>query len=198
MIGRRGWHVQAGSGKESARGFPPDDAVYVDRMGEPSTDTSRADMEEKLGWARRSLARMRAEAERDQIDLQDHFWAFLHAAHLVWFYFGRWAKANRDAGAKDLVKRWEASLSASDAQVWATLHSLRTTDVHVRPVPTKRVSVTSRITLDGLPISLNGDPIVITQVTHQVEFGATTIDIFDLCERGQEVLRLFIAEFDRL
>jgi hypothetical protein len=64
----------------------------------PTTDDAsrtHRNMTEKLNWADRSCSRMsNAKASGDAEAVQDHFWSFLHASRLIWFYLGEF-HANR-------------------------------------------------------------------------------------------------------
>ena len=44
---------------------------------------SKTNMQEKVDWAVRSLERMRlAKTANNRVDVQDHFWSFLHTHKL--------------------------------------------------------------------------------------------------------------------
>ena len=151
-------------------------------------------MQEKVGWAARSLERMKqARRDNNTIDVQDHFWAYLHAAHLVWFYFSQWAKQSprHSETTKTRVRKWEQSLSYAERTTWSALTSLRNEDVHVQPVSTSRHGA---IAVDGGAIVVQEGAVVVV-VSYRVYHDGRQLDAFQLCEDGLPVLNRFIAAF---
>jgi hypothetical protein len=159
-------------------------------------EATRANMREKLAWAQRCITRMRiASAEHNQLDFQDHFWSFLHATRLIWFYFARWTKSVGAENARSLATRWELKLSESEKRFWKAMQDLRAEDVHVQPVSTSLLSSTKPITYEGLPVTLEGKRIVMTTVTQQVEWKDEQLDALELSDRGIALLQRFTDEF---
>ena len=104
-------------------------------------DDTRKNMQEKVSWAERSHVRMRhARDNLNPVEVQDHFWSFLHAARLIWHYFARWAAQNRrpNRTATARVQQWEQTLTPAEQVTWSLVGSLRNSDVHVEPVAAAR------------------------------------------------------------
>ena len=157
---------------------------------------SKTNMQEKVDWAARSLDRMRlAKTANSTVDVQDHFWSFLHAAKLVWFYFGGWVKQNPTGhSAKARIKPWEKKLTSDEQDTWATVHKLRDADVHVKPVDANRdrgIAVQDR----GLVVSGRG---VVVVERYVVNHDGRQIDAFKLCEDSIPLLCRFVREFETL
>ena len=157
---------------------------------------SKTNMQEKVAWATRSLERMRlAKTAKNRVDVQDHFWSFLHAAKLVWFYFGGWVDQNPTGrSAKTRIKPWEQSLAPDEQATWSTVHALRDADVHVQPVDANRqrgIAVRDR----GVVVSWRG---VVVVERYVVNHDGREIDAFKLCENAIPLLRRFVADFDKL
>ena len=162
-------------------------------------ETVRAHMIEKIGWAERSVTRMR-ESNRAPCEFQDHFWAFLHASRLIWFYFGRWLDCNGAKGqAGEMLDYWkERHLRASDRRAWDAVTSLRTADVHVKPVPvTPRESKAIGIR-GGKILVCAGKVVAVSTLTHRVEHDGESLDCLRLATRSLELLTQFAARFDQL
>jgi hypothetical protein len=158
-----------------------------------TADQARVDMLEKLGWAQRSLDRMKQTPKDDPVATQDHFWSYLHAAQLVWFYFGRWVKEAGRTGPKGLLDQWkQRALSPKQAEIWKTLNELRDVDAHVKPVQGTSHLMRSR---SGRLRSPLGVRMAKTQRRYVVEHADKWLDVFDLCDQGVEVLQAFVADF---
>src|SRR4051794_5631163 len=92
-------------------------------------------LEEKLGWALRSVQRMREAADRgDHVAVQDDFWSFLHAVHQFWTYFARWANSERaNEKPSTLIESLKTNvLSSVERATWDRLSTMRNEDVHVQ------------------------------------------------------------------
>ena len=163
--------------------------------------TARKHMTEKLGWAQRSLERMKSAPKDDHVAVQDHFWSFLHAAHLVWFYFGRWARSlGKPKGeAKRLVARWQAHhLTPPEATVWDALMGLRSRDAHVEPVATQQRVSNALLVRDRALVVQDRKLVVVQTLRYEVEHNGQRHDAVVLCEQGVVLLRRFISEFETL
>ena len=171
----------------------------------PSTaDTTRTqrNMIEKLDWADRSVSRMNdAISEEDAVAVQDHFWSFLHASHLIWFYFNNFLKNRGDlkkTGVR-IMKNWAAShLSASEQKAWTAIADLRNGDVHVQPVETEEQETTGLAVRDGKLLARDGKLCTVTIVTYEVSFDGNEFEAIDLATEGVELLRRFVADFPKL
>ena len=157
---------------------------------------SKTNMQEKVDWAVRSLERMRlAKTANNRVDVQDHFWSFLHAARLLWYYFGAWVKQNPTGrSAEKRMEPWEQSLSPTEQRTWSTVHKLRDDDVHVQPVDANRhrgIAVRDR----GIVVS--GGKVLIVE-RYVVNHDGREIDPFKLCEDSIPLLRRFVSDFEKL
>jgi hypothetical protein len=89
---------------------------------------------------------------KDATGVQDHFWSFLHASQLLWFYVGghfKFMGANVGS-AKAFVQDWETSaLDEDEKAIWKAVNDLRTSDVHVEPVVTEEKPETRILMRDG-------------------------------------------------
>ena len=155
-------------------------------------------MNDKLLWLTRSYERM-LERIDDPVEVQDHFWSFLHASRLIWFYFGKWLNDNdRKDQAGSAVDRWKESLEEAEAEAWDLISSLRTEDVHIRPVETKNIKKPENVTVNGAQVTVGDDPVVAGNWVYQTTHERKEVDIFSLCKTGISILGKFIHEFDRL
>ncbi|MCY2991446.1 MAG: hypothetical protein NTY19_26755 [Planctomycetota bacterium] len=156
-------------------------------------------MTEKLEWAARCVERMNvARSDKNATDVQDHFWSFLHASRLVWFYLGEFHKARGDANgaAKITMNTWTATnLSPIEQRVWDTIANLRTEDVHTRPVETEERTSGASATRGGKLLTRNGKLCIVKKVEYKVLSGTDEFDAIDLANRGLGLLQRFVADF---
>lgn len=128
-----------------------------------SADIVREFMEnvrQKIGYARRSVERMEASiATGAAADAQDHFWSFINASKLHWFYLGKVVNelglAKGTAG--QLVDEWKANLSSAEMELWETLSEMRNADVHVSPVEAQKKLVDSGLLYQDGSLLMSGD-----------------------------------------
>ena len=169
-----------------------------------STDIVRTqqNMTEKLDWAARSVLRMNdAKSKKDAVAVQDHFWSFLHASRLVWFYLGEFiqTRPNFSRTAGEIMDCWTAShLSAPEQTVWGAIADLRTQDVHTRPVETEEQQTTSLAVRDDKLRVRDGKLLAVKIVKYNVSFDGDELDAIDLATKGVGLLRRFIADFPQL
>jgi hypothetical protein len=132
------------------------------------------DITEKLSWAERSVQRLSdATKEKDAIAVQDHFWSFLHASQLLWFYIGRYFESNGyNAGsARAFVQNWVMKeLDSTQASLWSVVNSLRSADVHVEPVVTTPKTETRLFAREGKLLVRDGKLLVRTDTNYFVSF----------------------------
>jgi hypothetical protein len=152
-------------------------------------------MLEKLGWAERSFERMKA-AGPNHVIVQDHFWSFLHAIHLFWFYFKKWSKEN--AGIESPERRIERlktrSLNAKEIEAWSALSELRNEDVHVQPVLTKEPG--AALCVAGGALMVRHGALVVKKTPFRVGHRGHEKDLFPLCENGITAFRKLVERFD--
>ncbi len=159
-------------------------------------------MSEKLDWAARCVDRMiAAKSTNNAIDVQDHFWSFLHASRLIWFYLGEFHKSRGDASgtAKTTMNTWTSTnLSPAEQRVWDAIANLRTEDVHTRPVATEQSSSRALVRRGGKLLRRNGKLCVTKIIKYNVTSGQDDFDAIDLANRGVGLLRRFVSDFSRL
>lgn len=159
-------------------------------------------MAEKLGWAGRCVERMIAAASsKDETDVQDHFWSFLHASRLVWFYLGEFHHARGDAkgAAKITMKSWtDPNLDSDEKRVWDAIANLRTEDVHTRPVDTVERTEGHLVSRNGHLVKRNGHLCKVTATRHIVSDNSTEFDAIDLASRAIKLLTQFVEDFPSL
>ena len=168
------------------------------------TSEIRTNMEEKLDWAARSVIRMNEARQGDPVTVQDQFWSFLHAVHLIWFYFGRWVKQERPkATSKSLVQTWKGqSLSPEELNAWDQLSALRNEDAHVQPV-VAREPKGGHLCKDPKTGHLRksastGHLMRSKHKPYRVAQGVLEVELFSLCEKGMLAFRKFVNTFDSL
>jgi hypothetical protein len=161
------------------------------------TDEIRANMKEKLAWAERSLARMQSARETDPVAVQDHFWSFVHAVHLFWNYFSRWAKKERPTGPRLLIEQIKTKhLNPPEVRAWDQLGKIRNDDTHVKPVFTaKPLSGGIGISNKGIMIG-KGGIMVFADKPYRVIHKDAEFELFPLCENGISAFRKLIDHFE--
>ncbi len=165
------------------------------------TGTIRLSMAEKLAWAQRSLDGMKAAKDGNAVLVQDHFWTFLHASHLLWFYFGKWV---RESGAKktaaNLLKEWQdRRLTPDELAAWDSLASLRNEDVHVQPVMAEKPRGAGiMVSKEGKIMVCKHGIMVSKEKPYRVKQGGVELELFALCEAGMRALCKFVDEFDKI
>ena len=158
-------------------------------------------MLEKLAWAERCVSRMKLAAKDDAEETQDHFWSFLHASHLIWFYFGRCAVevGHGKKEAQRLVDSWKASaISDDEAEAWNTIQALRTEDAHTQPVATDRHQVKALMIRNKKMMIRNGRMMVRHSTRYFVGHKNQRFDALRLSVISLRVLRKFVNQFDSL
>lgn len=168
------------------------------------TEETRLNMQEKLACAERSLTRMTKAITDDPISVQDHFWSFLHAIHLIWFYFGFWVKnSGQMKNSKQLIEKWKACrLPEEDQCVWNTLGNLRDEDAHVKPVVAKTPKGSRPLFDDktGRPLfsDKSGKMLCSESKPFRVIQDGKEHGLLTLCQNGLAVFQKFVSEFDRI
>ena len=136
---------------------------------------------EKVDWAERSFARLEQAAnQKDATAVQDHFWSFLHASQLLWFYVGRYFSSlgNAAGNAKTFVQNWVTnSLDANEQLLWHGINELRTSDVHVEPVVTEEKSETRLLVRDGKLLMRDGKLLMRTRTQYFVSIQGTPHEV---------------------
>ena len=162
------------------------------------TKVARDDMLEKLGWMQRSFARMKTDLDSAE-DVQDHFLSFLHASHLLYFYFARWAKnIQRPENPSLLIVKYISGLSATDAGIWNCLHELRTEDVHTQPIRISNPERPGALCVDGQEFLVDGYPILIGDYRYVVQHSGSSHDLLKLCASCLVVKAKFCRDFDEI
>jgi hypothetical protein len=156
-------------------------------------------MEEKLAWMRRSADRIMKAGKNDD-EVQDNFLSFVHASHLLWFYFGQWAADVRaGSSAKTLVQNFVSTLEDRSAEVWRCLDALRTEDVHTRPVQVADQGPKFLLAAPGKALlAAPGRLLLAQQYRYVVSWGSKEYYVNELCERGLSVKEQFKDRFDTL
>lgn len=163
-----------------------------------ATEVTRQNMLEKLAWMKRSVERMRANLA-NPTDVQDHFLSFVHASHLLFFYFCGWVEnSGSTVGAKALVRRYVSSLKSKEAEVWECLKELRTGDVHISPVRIANTENPGVVMIDGYEILIDGQKLLVGEHIYVVECAGISFDVLELCDIGLEVKNHFCNEFDSI
>ena len=171
--------------------------------GDNHTSSIRDNMVEKLGYAKRSFDRMKESKDSRPVDVQDHFWSYLHAANLIWFYFGRWVNEQRIHGAKPkkLVEKWKKkTLNSEQVDVWNLIIDLRKRDAHVEPVPAKKQERNDILTdsMGRRIVNADGKQVTVKFESCLVRLNGKEIDIFEFCEQGIAILEMFVGDFESL
>lgn len=161
------------------------------------TEATKLDMQEKLAWMARSKGRI-GNALSSPDEVQDHFLSFIHAAHLLFFYYCRWAKTKgwRDGEAKRRIGRFTAAMTSTDAAVWNCLQDLRTEDVHTQPVKVANTEQPGALMLEDQLILLNDMKMVVGDYRYTVTYGGSDVDVMDLCTKGLVLKQRFCDEFE--
>lgn len=163
-----------------------------------ATEVTRQNMLEKLAWMKRSVERMRASLA-NPTDVQDHFLSFVHASHLLFFYFCDWVEnTGKTVGAKELIQRHVSSLQSKEAEVWECLKALRTEDVHISPVKIANTEKPESVMIDGYEILIDGQQLLVGEYIYVVECSGTSFDVLEICDIGLEVKSHFCYEFDSI
>lgn len=163
-----------------------------------TTEVTRQNMLEKLAWMNRSMERMQVSLA-NPTEVQDHFLSFIHASHLLFFYFCDWVKAaDKTDSAKTLVRRYVASLLPKEAAIWKCLEKLRTEDVHINPVNIANVEIPGAVMLDGYGILIDEKQLLVGAYRYVVMCAGTCVDVLEICEIGLEVKNRFCKEFDSI
>ena len=158
----------------------------------------KKNMYEKHGWMRRTYSRMR-DCEDDPVSVQDHFWTFIHAAQLIWYYFGRACKS-ATLPSERLINEWkERCLQKDEQKAWDTINSLRNEDVHIKPVKTKKESEPDNVVVGGQQVVTSaGESVVVGTWQYSVNSSEGEWDIWQLCETVLSVKEKFIDQFTDL
>ncbi len=155
-------------------------------------------MLEKLAWMKRSTERIRLGLNHPA-DVQDHFLSFIHASHLLFFYFGGWVKdIGKAPSAKELIEQYVASLDLDSATIWKFLQNLRTEDVHTKPVTIVNIESPGALTFKGQTLTLNGAQLMFGKYRYVVELSGTSHDVLHVCDVGLAVKGRFCEEFDSI
>lgn len=92
---------------------------------------------EKVGWADRSLARMRAaDGGPEMTKFQDALWSFLAAFASAQYYFTKAMPGRKGEGRDAIdprVEKWLRARETGDLDTWRVLWRSRGLDVHVSP-----------------------------------------------------------------
>ena len=161
--------------------------------------TTRDNMLEKLVWAERSFNRMTESMDEDPVSAQDYFWSFLHATHLLWFYFKDFVnQTDLERSAKSLIQDWKGKqLSPEEVSAWDDIFDLRDVDVHVKPVFTEKGGGKIRCGPSGFPMcSATGQ--ILAKKHYMVLQGKKEIKLLPLCENGLAGFKKFVEEFDTI
>ena len=157
-------------------------------------------IEEKVDWAERSLARLEhALNQKDAIALQDHFWSFLHASQLLWFYVSRYFTAIGSSGgsAKSFVQNWVTNcLDDNEQIVWKGINELRAFDVHVEPVVTEQKMETRVIVSDAKVLMRDGKILVRQRTQYFVELQGTRYECQELAKQWIRLARRMIEHLN--
>lgn len=160
--------------------------------------TTKTNMAEKLAWMSRSKTRI-IEHKDAPIEVQDHFLSYIHASRLIWFYFGRYLKAEgRPDKAVDLVDKWKSTLSRRQVEIWDFITELRTEDVHTQPVPVKNTQKPGVLAVNGKVLMIGGKLLKVGNWQYKVDVGGTKEDVFSLIEESFPLFEKFIDEFNTL
>jgi len=166
-----------------------------------STETTRCNMREKLIWAKHSLERMQASQKDDPSSVQENFWSFLHAVHLFWFYFARWAHRECPSDkAQRLVEELKRNFLTSDEAIaWNRLCDLRNEDAHVRPVITEKPSGGHLLHSPSghLLVSKSGHLCHSKNKPYRIIQGTLEHDLFPLCSLGLDAYAKLVEKFDK-
>ena len=155
-------------------------------------------MLEKLAWMKRSAERIEKSLSCPD-DVQDNFLSFTHASQLFYFYFSKWAKeVGKVESPKNLVKKYVASLSPSESEIWNCLQELRTEDVHTRPVKISNAERPEEMFLDGEQLFLDGEPLSLGEYRYEVHFGSRVFDVLSLCQIGLQAKAKFCDGFEHI
>jgi hypothetical protein len=162
-------------------------------------NTCVRNMNEKFGWMRRSKDRMQEQKE-DPLNVQDHFWSYVHASQLIWNYFGSYCYSHGLPKGQPgiLVNAWKDEFPAdknSLREAWKILNSLRNEDVHVEPVETIQTERAEFVTHHGEPVTYQGELVTHGDYKYKVVHDSVEYDVWELTAEGIEVMGLFIAEF---
>jgi hypothetical protein len=139
-----------------------------------------------------------AKSAKDAESLQDHFWSFLHASRLIWFYLGEFLQSRGDpkGTAALIMNGWVAkNLSADEKKVWEAIARMRTEDVHAQPVETEEKRKTALATRGGKLLTRNGKLCTVTTVKYVVKFDGDEFEAVSLSGQGIMLLKRFVKDF---
>lgn len=166
-------------------------------MTEATTDAeTRLCMHEKLSWMERSLQRMQSNLGRHE-EVQDHFLSFVHASHLLWFYFARWAKQPAIGKMpREAIGRYVASMLPDAREAWDFLDRVRTEDVHTKPVKLIGTEHPTPLLINGLALQIDGHDLMIGEYRYEVEFDGKVFDALLVCAKVLDLKKQFSFEFE--
>ena len=163
-------------------------------MDELTANTIR-EIEEKLGWAKRSVQKIKDNPENEN-ELKDNFWSFLAAFQQAWFYTGKFiaekhpelSKIKRDSLIKIIINDWkENNLTENEINAWNILNQLRNSDVHDKPaLPNYEIRTHFITTIDGkfIVTTIGGKRIVAQSKNLNIFFKGKEHNIYLLMSGG--------------
>ena len=154
---------------------------------------------EKVDWAERSLARLEEAAiQKDAVAVQDHFWSFLHALQLMWFYIERYFSSIGSSGgsSKTFVQNWITNTLDTDEQLlWRSINELRTSDVHVGPVVTEEKTEAQLLARDGKLLIRDGKLLARTRTQYVVTIQGSAYECQEIARRWISLARRMVEYF---
>lgn len=163
-------------------------------MDELTANTIR-EIEEKLGWAKRSVQKIKEDPENN-IGLKDNFWSFLAAFQQAWFYTGKLiakkhpqlSKSKKESLTKSIINDWkENNLTENEKDAWNILNQLRNSDVHDKPaLPNYEIKTHFITTVGGKFIltTTSGKQLITRSINLSIFFEGKEYNIYLLMNGG--------------